>query len=516
MPRAKKRRTGETDTSVITIDRETGEIITVKKVNGKSRIIRIENEKGVEVMPAYSSGTGIDIHKSFGQLTVMVRNQGSVLEFRTAFNTDTESIVAAKEWTIDIIENYSDPKVTVDPDELRYTIESTGDYMTPVLLLWGGKPTVINPNIAKAGSRKSDIIDSRTLCLSSLMGTWPQSFVIPQEIQELRILLSERDSCNKLATRCANRIVNRLLKFGYTVSRDGSVVKKKEVRKFVEDQFSETPLIKPLSEKIGIPDDVKCVFNDLYKDYDDYKKRVIDYDKRILSKVHSMEWETQNGKVSGERIMKVLTSAPGIGPQAAFTWLAYVITPLRFETANKCAAYCGFDPSNRVSAGKVSSTAKRKGQKYVHTLLCQSAHILIRNKSEPFGHWGYQLKCQGSEKKARSALARRLCIALYYMQLKNEEFKYDMYAIAKEPDVIDISIEELCELNPDFRRYMKPLISNGITTTKQMAHEFYIGNLNNVHGLGAKAYTLIRDFTGNQKRYQKLDREKENAKKTNK
>ena len=47
-----------------------------------------------------------------------------------------------------------------------------------------------------------------------------------------------------------------------------------------------------------------------------------------------------------------------------------------------------------------------------------------------------------------------------------------------------------------------------------MAHEFYIGNLNNVHGLGAKAYTLIRDFTGNQKRYQKLYREKENAKKT--
>lgn len=267
MPRAKKLRIGETDTSVITIDPETGEIITVKRVNGKSKIIRIENEKGVEVMPAYSSGTGVDIHRSFGQLTVMVRNQGSVLEFRTAFNTDTESIIAARDWTVNIIETYSDPKVTVDPDELRYTIESTGDYMTPILLLWGGKPTVINPNIAKAGSRKSDIIDSRTLCLSSLMGTWPQSFIIPQEIQELRILLSERDSCNKLATRCANRIVNRLLKFGYTVARDGSVVKKKEVRQFVEDQFSETPLIKPLSEKIKIPEDVKCVFNDLYKDY---------------------------------------------------------------------------------------------------------------------------------------------------------------------------------------------------------------------------------------------------------
>lgn len=56
MPRAKKLRTGETDTSVITIDPETGEIITVKRVNGKSKIIRIGNEKALKscrlILPA--------------------------------------------------------------------------------------------------------------------------------------------------------------------------------------------------------------------------------------------------------------------------------------------------------------------------------------------------------------------------------------------------------------------------------------------------------------------------------
>lgn len=517
MGRRKNNRKGETDTSVITIDKETGEIITVKNVNGGAMIIRIEDEKGVEIMPAYSYGCGIDIHSKFGLLTVMVRNNGRVLEFRTSFNTDTESIIAARQWTIDIIEKNSDPKITVKPDELRYTIESTGDYMTPVLLLWGGQPTIVNPNIAKAGSRKSDILDSRTLCLASLMGTWPASYVVSQEIQELRVLLSERDNCNKLATRCANRMVNRLLKFGYTVARDGSVVAKKDVRNYIQDQISEVPEIKPLSDKIAIPDDVKCVFNDLYNDYDSYKKRVDDYDKRIRRKVLSMEWETQKGMVSGKRIMEVLTSAPGIGPQTAYTWLAYVITPLRFDTSNKCVAYCGLDPSNRVSAGKVTGTSKRKGQKYVHTLLCQAAHNLIRSKSESFGQWGYQLKCQGSEKKAKSALARRLCQALYYMQLKNETFNYDLYEITKDPVVIDISIEELCDLNPEFKRYMKPLLSNGITTTRQMAHAFYVGELNNVHGLGTKAYTLIREFNNNQKKYQKLlaAKEKANAKKNN-
>ena len=508
MNRRKKRKTGETDTSVISIDESTGEIVTSQIKNGKKKVIRIVDEKGVEVMPSHAYGQGTDIHKSFGQITLLVRNKGRVFEFRTAFQTDTESILAAKKWCIQIIENNSDPKVTVEEDEFRYSIESTGNYMTPILLLWGGKPTLINPNIAKAGTRKSDLYDSKILAINALTGTWPDSFVVSSEIEGTRLLIAERNNCNRLATRCANRIVNALLKFGYTIARDGSVVKKKTVRSFVEDQFSEVPEIKPLSDKIKIPDEVKCVFQDLYSDYDEYKQRISEYDKRILASIKSMEWDTENGKVGGAQMLKILTTCPGVGPVTAATWLAYVITPLRFSTVNKCAAFCGFDPSNRVSAGKVSSGAKRKGQKQIHALLCQCAHNLIRNRTEPLGRWGYQLKCQGSEKKAKSALARRLCVALYSMQLHNEPFNYDLYEISKEQEVIDISIEELCELNPEFKRYMKALISNGVTTTKQMAHSFHVGELNNVHGLGKKAYSLIRDFKGNQKRYRRLLEEK--------
>ena len=502
--RRSKRKSGETDTSVISFDEETGEIVTTQIRYGKKKVIRIVDEKGVEIMPSHSYGLGIDIHRSFGQIALLVRNSGRVLEFRTAFQTDTASILAAKEWCISVIENNSDPKVKVEEDLFRYSIESTGNYMTPVTLLWGGKPTIINPNIAKAGTRKSDIFDSKIMAINALTGTWPESYIMSTEVQSLRVLIAERDNCNKLATRCANRIVNVLLKFGYTIARDGSVVKKKDVRSFVEDQISEFPEIKPLSEKIRIPEESKAVLRELYSDYDNYKSRVAGYDKQILNKIHSMEWDTENGKVSGKHMMEVLTSAPGVGPQTAAVWLAYVVTPLRFPSASSCTAYCGFDPSNKVSAGKVTSAAKRKGQKQVHMLLCQCSHNLIQHHSEPFGKWGFQMKCQGSEKKAKSALGRRLCAALYYMHMRNEPFSYELYAIAKEPDVIDITIEELCELNSDFKRYMKALISNGITTTGEMSHSFYIGELNNVHGLGKKAYSLIKEFNGNQKRYRKL------------
>lgn len=504
MKRRSKRKTGETDTPVLSIDETTGEIITTIIKNGKRTVVHIVDERGVEVMPAYSYGAAIDIHRSFGQLTVLVRNDGKVLKFGTAFQTDTESILAAKKWCKEIIENNSSPKVEVTDENFRYAIESTGNYMTPITLLWGGKPSIINPNIAKAGMVKSDILDSYILAVHNLTGTWPQSFIISTDIQTLRILIAERDNCNKLATRCSNRIVNLLLKFGYTIARDGSVVKKKAVREFVEDQISDLPQIKPLSDKIRIPEDAKCVFHDLYDDYDDLKTRVSEYDKRIMDKIRSMEWDTEAGKVDGKRILKVLASAPGIGPLTAAVWLAYVVTPMRFATVNKCIAYCGFDPSNKVSAGKVTSNKKRKGQKYIHTLLCQCAHTLIQNHTEAFGQWGYQLKCQGSEKKAKSALGRRLGVALYYMHMRNEMFNYDLYLIAKEPQVIDIPIEQLCELDPEFKRYMKAMISNGITTTKQMAHLFHVGEMNNIKGFGKKAYSLIREFIGNQNKYRRL------------
>ena len=110
MNRRKKRKTGETDTSVISIDESTGEIVTSQIKNGKKKVIRIVDEKGVEVMPSHAYGQGTDIHKSFGQITLLVRNKGRVFEFRTAFQTDTESILAAKKWCIQVIENNSDPR----------------------------------------------------------------------------------------------------------------------------------------------------------------------------------------------------------------------------------------------------------------------------------------------------------------------------------------------------------------------------------------------------------------------
>ena len=78
-----------------------------------------------------------------------------------------------------------------------------------------------------------------------------------------------------------------------------------------------------------------------------------------------------------------------------------------------------------------------------------------------------------------------------------------------EPDVVDISIEQLASIDPAFKRYVRILMSNGIKTTKTMVHEYYICNFSTIKGLGVKFYGALSDFIENQSYYKEKVKENE-------
>ena len=87
-----------------------------------------------------------------------------------------------------------------------------------------------------------------------------------------------------------------------------------------------------------------------------------------------------------------------------------------------------------------------------------------------FGRWGYNLYCQtGKWKKAANAVARKLAVSLYYMMLTGQEFSYEKYKLVKNIATLDIPVSVFPSLNPDFKRYIRILESNGIQTTRQMS-----------------------------------------------
>lgn len=459
-------------------------------------------EEGIEVQASKAYGVGIDTHKMFIQVSVIVKRDLRTFEYRRTFETDWKSLTEAREWILAVIRTFSNPPVDMN-QPLHYVIESTSTYHIPVVMALGGSPSIINPQLAGASKRKTDVLDARMLAFHDLTGVWPQSYIPSIEVQELRLLIAERNNYRRFARTASNRINNGILRFGYTLGRGGSVTMSKSVRAIIEDEISDSPSgswsnICPN----GVPVDVRPAFRDQYDLYDQLKIKEHDYDIRIVNKVCSMNWETQSGSLLGINMIDILTTAPGIGEMTACIWLANIVTPLRFPNAKAVSAYCGLDPSLKVSAGKVTSTAKRGGHRDLHSALCMAASVLVKNHNEMFGQWGYNIyKRTGRWKKGTNAVARKLAVALWNMQRKAEPFTYDGYTLIQNSIVIDILLEDLVALNPDFNRYMRVLKANGIETTTQMVDQYYACKLKEYRGLGKKFYGLIRDFITNQKSY---------------
>ena len=190
--------------------------------NGVEVVIQSEGNQGIEVQVLKSYGCGLDVHSRFIAVCVHVRNNNRVFKYMSDFDTDWNSLAAAREWVIDIIRKYSDPIPDLDLP-LHYVLEATSTYHMPVLRAWGGIPSIINPMIAGATQKKTDDLDAERLSFHDLTGVWPKSFVASDDLSELRVLIAERNRYSRLATQCSNRINNILVRFGITIGRGTSV-----------------------------------------------------------------------------------------------------------------------------------------------------------------------------------------------------------------------------------------------------------------------------------------------------
>ena len=462
-------------------------------------------EEGTEVQETKAYGIGIDCHSKFIQVSVLVKRHLKFFEYRREFNTDWDSLVVSKQWVLNVIRTCSDPIPDLSSSPLHYCIESTSTYHMPILLAWEGFPSVINPTIAGATKRKSDVLDAKMLAFHDLTGIWPQSYIPSSDVKTLRVLISERNRYVREATSTGNRINNIIIRFGLTIGREGSVVKNSTIRSIVEDQASAFPSQLEGICPLGIPSEIREIIQDEYKKYDyaiTYKDNL---EEQIRNKVCSMRWETAHGTLSGTEMIQILTTAPQIGVMTAITWLAHIITPRRFHNSKALAAYCGLDPSLKTSAKHVTSTVTRGGCKELHHALTSAADRMIRNHNEMFGRWGYLLYQQsGKWKKATNAVARKLAVALYYMMLTGQPFSYEKYNLVKNMNVLDIPIEVLPELNPDFKRYIRILEEKGVQTTSDLATAYLSCELGPVKGLGKKFFGTVKDFLSNQHKYRKL------------
>ena len=462
-------------------------------------------EDGAEVRPLYDYGVGIDTHRDFIQVCVLVRSGAAIRKYESEHRTTWDGLVGAGAWIKDIIKGKSIP--TVEPEPIRYTIESTSTYHLPVIKAIKGKPCVVNPVLAGSTKKKTDVLDARLLSYQCITGLWPESFVVPPEIEEFRLLMKQRQYHLRECTAISNRINNYILRFGHTLGSYKSV-RSIENRAVIEDMCADGYVYKDNYPGIdagrficpdGLPHEVKYILKDMFSEYDAHGEKVKHYQKLAMDSAKKINWETDSGYVKGDELIKNLLTVPGVGDLTALIWLCEIMTPLRFETASHLAAYCGCDPSLKVSAGKTTSQTRRKGNANLHFQLSEIAGSCINRHSEPFGKWGYAITkkhAKGGYKKASGAVARRIAVSLYFVHKQNVPFSYDKYNFYKI-DVLDVPLRDM----GFSKRLINLLSSTGFTDSKAITEAYIIGKIFEIRGLGNKCACEINTWIQSNKNH---------------
>jgi len=462
-------------------------------------------EDGAEVKPLYDYGVGIDTHRDFIQVCVLVKSGAAIRKYESEHRTTWGGLVGAGEWITDTIKEKSMP--TIEPGPLRYTIESTSTYHLPVIKAVKGKPCVVNPVLAGSTKKKTDVLDARLLSYQCMTGLWPESFVVPPEIEEFRLLMKQRQYHSRESGAITNRINNYILRFGHTLGSYKSV-RSIENRALIEDMCKDGYVYKENCHGTeagrficpdGLPHEVKSILKDMFSEYDAHAEKVKHYQKLAMDSAKKINWETDSGHVKGDVLIKNLLTVPGVGDLTALIWLCEIMSPLRFETASHLAAYCGCDPSLKVSAGKVTAQTRRKGNANLHFQLSEIAGSCINRHSEPFGQWGYAISkkhAKGGYKKASGAVARRIAVSLYFVHKQNVPFSYDKYNFYK----IDVPNVPLCDMG--FSKRLENLLSStGLADSKAIAQSYIIGKIYEIKGLGKKSATEINAWIQSNKNY---------------
>jgi len=430
---------------------------------------------GEPVQTLKDYGVGIDTHSRFIQVCVLRKKGHEVLKTEKEFSTDWRDLLAAKTWAEAQI-----GRLKKRHEPLHYCIESTGTYHMPVLLAWKDHPSVVNPLLANPSRRKTDVLDARLLAYHSITGLWPASYIPPWEVQELRCLLRMRDSAKTERLRCSNKIGNYLLRFGHTFHVHGAMMDSRNraiTEDLLSDQMTDLPGVCPY----GLPESVKPMISDLIERWDGANDEVKRYARLAAIKCGAMTFPHESGPQKGKELMKLLQTAPGIGPLTVLLWLGEVVDVRRFASAKQVAAYCGTDPSLKVSAGKVTQHTRRKGNTYLHGALLQAASGLIHRRNEKFGQWGYSVMKRhrkGGYRKACGAVARRLAMALYWIHLRLEPFSYDGYLLKPRCNIVRVPISEF-----PVTRFLRVFERLNITDSLQL-HEKYYSGLASEEGVG--------------------------------
>jgi transposase len=225
------------------------------------------------------------------------------------------------------------------------------------------------------------------------------------EDASLNVLLKSRGALVQTRTTYKNTIRGHLKCDGKRLG----MVSNKNFTEAVQNAYTEMLY----QAKIGI-DGLLKVFNIINSEIDQLDKQLTEICKQ-------------------NEIVKLLMTAPGVGPIVALTYVAGIGDPSRFEDSESVGAYLGMAPRQYSSGETVKQGGVSKcGSKDLRYLLVEAAIVMLTRFKGwcPLKAWGLKLMKKSGLKKAAVAVARKLSVIMHKMMTTGETFRFSNSAIA--------------------------------------------------------------------------------------
>lgn len=244
---------------------------------------------------------------------------------------------------------------------------------------------------------KTDRIDAKILAQLERTGFLPEAYIPPPEVREQREWLRYRTALVHTRTGLKNRVHAVLDKLGITHE--------------YTDLFGRRGL--EFMKTVQLPEAYRFELSE-------YLDLVVRLDGMVATVTKRIR-----GMLKPDPRARWVLSVPGIGDIIAYLLLSEIGDISRFPSAKRLTGYGGLAPGIRQSADHVwEGHITHQGNRYIRWGLIEAAQLAPEKDPALHGFF-WQLARRRGNKKARLAVARKLCVAVWHVLTYGQEYRYN-------------------------------------------------------------------------------------------
>lgn len=369
----------------------------------------------------YRRSCGMDIHKDTVVVCVLPPVGAEGQAIRKTYGTFRNDLIRMRTW-------FKQLKVT------EIAMESTGVYWRPVWNVLQNhefRLLLVNPAQVKAlAGRKSDGRDARRIAEFLQDGRLDPSFVPPQEIGELRVLLRHRVSLLEQRNEVHNHIRDLFETASVKLSSVASNLLGVSGQRIIQAIIGGEDSPEILSWKVRgrlrakeklVKESLKGYFTEFhramlkayYRQYQFLSAEVVAFDQLIEARMQPYQQQ-----------VSLLVTIPGVDQIVAWTMIAELGVDLSvFPNADHCASWAGMVPGENESAGKKKRVRCRKGNKNLRRILTQAAWAASHCKQGYLPRFFQRVKRNSDWGRAITATGHKILIIAFHMLKTNTPYR---------------------------------------------------------------------------------------------